>query len=701
MNSLRIKYIPVILFFLMTHLAGIAQKVNVQVIKTAKAGLAEWQILDGQYRQVVSGNDFFREDTISFSLEAGNRYLLQVSILEIYQDNAALCSLWLNGAPLLLVNTDAGIGDHFYPFFTGVRTEGDKIIGGTDANIAEFPWQVYYTSGSYLCGGTVISANWVMTAAHCTKNKDGSNIPVSEMLVKAGATNPFDRNQGEEYRVSEVIVHESFNRQTLSNDIALLRLSVPIDVQNAEPIKLVTDADKEEGATDPGVISWVTGWGLTKVSPEVFPVNLQKVQMPIVSNAQASIVWGVIPSNILMAGYRDGNKDACNGDSGGPMVVQVSGEYRLAGITSWGSENCNTYSGFTEVSAFGTWIRTKTGITEYAPPVPSGDALVCGGVVSGTYSIEPQPGVSEYEWQLYPEGAGVIAGNSESADVTWNSKYFGEATVKLRVTIDNKLSEWSRRYVDIARNTKIISQPEDMVLCAGQTINLDIDAEGHNLRYNWYKNGVFANSFLTGNYSISNASTGHSGEYMCEIAGSCGTLNTEVIDVTVHPVTVISSLSPDITVNFGDDVTLEVIADGHALNYKWEKNDEIIEDASTSILALMNADAGDIGLYRATVTGTCGTEISGRSYVYVRKEEASKDPEVFLWPTITRGEINVALSTDDSYNISIFSSSGEIIRELKNCRYQTTVHVDNYARGLYIISVYNSKLRKNQKFIKE
>jgi len=144
-------------------------------------------------------------------------------------------------------------------------------------------------------------------------------------------------------------------------------------------------------------MSWITGWGLTKVSPQVLPVTLQKVQLPIISNAQASTVWRSISSTDIMAGYLNGNKDACNGDNGGPMVVPVFGEYKLAGIISWGSSNCNTYGAYTRVSDFDTWISTSTGIPKaYKPPSPVGDTLICQGAGPDQYSIAKLPSATDY-----------------------------------------------------------------------------------------------------------------------------------------------------------------------------------------------------------------------------------------------------------------------------------------------------------------
>ena len=67
-----------------------------------------------------------------------------------------------------------------------------KITGGTDALISDFPWQVFFISGNEQCGGSIINGKWVITAAHCTKNADGSSILPSQMSVKVGANNPYN-----------------------------------------------------------------------------------------------------------------------------------------------------------------------------------------------------------------------------------------------------------------------------------------------------------------------------------------------------------------------------------------------------------------------------------------------------------------------------------------------------------------------------
>ena len=699
---LHMKRFLFISFLSLIQLSLFSQKVTVQVIRKGNADFSGWRIMNEQYKTVFAGDEKMCNDSVSFTLEANRHFFLKISVPEPYNTDTTLFSLLINGEPILLVNSEIGPGDHLLPFFTGMRSRDIKITGGTDALISDFPWQVYYESANYLCGASIIGDNWVVTAAHCTENDNGSAISVSDMTIKVGATDPSNEPDGWKYSISEVIIHEGYNNQTLENDIALLKVNGPINYPNAVSIKLVNADDVAEGVIIPGVMSWVTGWGLTKVSPDVFPSNLQKVQLPIVSTAQAATVWGSIPNTDLMAGYLLGNKDACNGDSGGPLVVPVFGEYKLAGIVSWGSSECNNYGAYTRVSDFVTWITGKTGIVkDYKPPTPAGETTVCQGELNSQYSIGILPAASAYKWELLPGNAGTVTGNSENATVLWNTDYIGIAEVILRVTIDNKVSDWSKLNVNIVQNTKLTSQSKDTTICSGQPIILSVTAEGYQLNYKWSKNGQIIQSGSSGQLNIANTSVDNSGIYSCDIADYCKTVFSNPINLTVLPLTDISSISPDTEVPFGNNVTLEVNAEGHNLIYQWQKNAVNIANSDTSKLYLPNVNATDIGLYQTIVKGTCGTENSDLVYLYVRKDINSAASEVFVWPTITSNEFNVALSNDGRYNVQILNSMGQLFREQTNCRYQTTFNISAMPRGVYIINIFNGNFRKSVRVIKE
>jgi secreted trypsin-like serine protease len=673
-----------------------AQKVPVKLLMTKNAGQSDWQILDDQNISVISGAVSPGSDSLMYNLNPNKYYFLRISVTSVSSPDTSLYTLYINDEPILLINSGIGTGDHLFPFFTGTKALNAKITGGTTALISDFPWQVYYISGDFRCGGSIINGNWVVTAAHCTKNSTGGAISASEMFVRVGANNPSNLSEGKTYAVSAAVVHEAYDDGTLLNDIALLKLKDTINFSNATPINLVTPADVSAGAIVPGVLSWVTGWGLTSVSPKVIPSSLQKVQLPVISNAQAASVWGSsITATDLMAGYLNGNKDACNGDSGGPMVVPVSGENRLAGIVSWGSSQCNTYGAYTRVSDFNTWILKSTGF------LPKGDSIVCKGVTSSQYTINPVPGATAYQWIMSPSTAGTITGNGKTASILWNSGYTGKVTLIVRATAYSKIEDWYRLSVRVAAPTVILSQSSDTVICAGKPVTLTVKTTGYNQMYKWTKNGQVVQNEAFPALTISSSTVDDSGNYQCQVTGACGSALSSPVKLTVYPVTKITSVSPDIEAPFGSEVTLQVAADGHDLIYEWQKNGSPVSNSNSSVFVLSGTNASNIGIYRSKVTGTCGVEISDSIYVYVKRADFTSDPEVFLWPSITSSEFAVALSKDTEYSIQIYSTTGRKIREMLNCRYQTNVNISTLPKGVYIIEVFTSGFRKSIKVIKD
>ena len=696
------KRILVIPFLLLTGSFLNAQKVNVEIVKTEHASSSSWQVLNEYYQPVSASYMYPGDDPVIIVLDADRRYYLQISFYEIYNSDTSLYSVKIGGEAKLIIGSANEPGDHFFPFFTGVKTDQAKITGGANANISEFPWQVYFLSGDYMCGGTIISDEWILTAAHCTKNKSGGYTSVTEMSVIAGTNNPYTATERKKYGISEVIVHEKYDNTTLEYDIALLRLKRPVIDENARPIKLVSAYNVKEGATDPGVMAWVTGWGLTKVDPKVLPSILQKVQVPIVSNLTASFVYKNIPSTVIMAGYLNGTRDACNGDSGGPLIVDVSDEYKLAGIVSWGNSSCNSFGGYTRVSSFGSWIRSKTGIKEeYVPMKPLGDSVICQNTNKGSYSIESLSGAAAYAWKLTPADAGTITWDSNKATVLWHNDYVGNASIKLQVNIEDVLSEWSVLRTRLVKNTRLINQSDDIVLCAMQPLIINVSAEGHNLIYEWYKNDNLLQNRNQDEIIFSSASTDNSGVYKTIISGYCGTVFSENTEVTVHPLTNILSVSNETMIAFGDDFALDVSAEGHNLNYQWEKDGRLLEVSNIPVHFIPQMNAEDIGLYKVIVSGTCGTKTSDSIYVYVETGDNSHEPDIFVWPTLTENEFNIAPDYDDLYDIDLYNSMGRIVLRKTKCRYQSSVDISQMAAGIYIVRVYNSNFSRSIRVIRK
>jgi hypothetical protein len=235
--------------------------------------------------------------------------------------------------------------------------EGPRIVGGEDTPIELRPWQVSLQDHAlHFCGGSILDARWVVTAAHCVET------PVPNLQVVAGVSRLSD-NSGQSIRVARVFSFPGYHDVTRGRDVALLQLESPLDLSSPRvaAISLVTPADEEAGVTAPGVMGTVSGWGRTVDGGFGGPDHLQAVDVPLISNAAASEAYGIpLTDDQLSAGYLgQGGQDACQGDSGGPLTVPgLHGSPQLAGIVSWGS-TCAAPDApgvYARASAFHGWL---------------------------------------------------------------------------------------------------------------------------------------------------------------------------------------------------------------------------------------------------------------------------------------------------------------------------------------------------------
>ena len=663
--------------------------------------ILEWSVSDENYSTIISSEMYDNEDSIDFFLPVNQHYYLDVSIIDPGFSDSIVFNLQINGNDILTI-LDTKEGDLSLPFFTGNFGNQLKIIGGTDADIEDFPWQVYLRAGNYLCGGSIISEKWVLTAAHCAFDEDEKLIPPEEMSIKVGTSYPGSLAAGDLYYVENVIIHEGYTSEGYLNDIALLELKETIDFSVANYIELISIDEVEAGAADPGVLSWVTGWGLTSIDPDEFPSSLQKVELPIVANASVRSVWGNVHESVLMAGYLDGNKDACKGDSGGPLVVPVGRNYRLAGIVSWGAEDCSTYGGYTSISSFEDWIRSNSGVERrFIPDEPYGDSIICQTVLLTEYTPIPVVGVNNYEWILIPAEAGTIHKNNNVAEVNWSESFIGTAELGIRGFFDGAYTEWTYKSIEKVNITSVISQSVDTSLCSGFSIVLSVDAEGRDLFYTWTRNGEFLNSGSENLISFHSLSSENSGNYLCEINGMCGNTTSENIFLDVYPTTEITFTSKDQDLNIGDGTILEVISEGHDLSYFWYKDGNQIPEEDLSYLVINELDAEDIGNYTAAVSGTCGTEESDSIYLFVsgKKDNEVENARAILWPTLLENEMTIAIDSDEIYNITIYDLYGKLIRSIPDCQYQTVISGNDLSSGTYILKLDTRNYQETFRFI--
>lgn len=243
-----------------------------------------------------------------------------------------------------------------------LQSSEQDIVGGTNTTIEANPWQVSLqsSSGSHFCGGSVLTADWILTAQHCVAG--GGTVG----RVMAGSTSRSGGASTTQTRtVSQIVRYPGYVDANLGKDVALLRLSSPLDLSGAsvKAIPIVTAADAAAGVTNPGVVSRVTGWGTLTSGGSTLPTTLQTVDVDVLSNSQAQSSY---PQETItadqLAAARAG-KDSCQGDSGGPLTVVKDGVRVLAGVVSWGYGCADArYPGmYARVSSFESWINTTIG----------------------------------------------------------------------------------------------------------------------------------------------------------------------------------------------------------------------------------------------------------------------------------------------------------------------------------------------------
>ncbi len=246
-----------------------------------------------------------------------------------------------------------------------------QIVGGGNAAIGELPWQVIVYPGPYLCGGTLIDVNWVVTAAHCVVDENGAAMSPGLVKVVAGEYRLASSDGTEQPRgVKQLYVHPSYDANSSDNDIALLHLDAPVTVGSSVGAIARVESPAQDNLAAPGVEAMVSGWGAVAEGGALAD-TVQKVRVPIVSNATCNSAYGGgISANMMCAGLAAGGKDSCQGDSGGPLVVPDGGGWRLAGVVSFGTGCAQPgfYGVYTRVAQYAGWIA---GYVSGATPTPT------------------------------------------------------------------------------------------------------------------------------------------------------------------------------------------------------------------------------------------------------------------------------------------------------------------------------------------
>ncbi|XP_057684920.1 suppressor of tumorigenicity 14 protein homolog [Corythoichthys intestinalis] len=245
------------------------------------------------------------------------------------------------------------------------KFKSTRIVGGQDAEAGEFPWQVSLQTKRFghLCGASLISPGWLVTAAHCVQD-DGRNKfhqPDTWFAYMGLHTQRNIGNTVEKRNIKRIIPHPNYNDYTFDNDIALMELESPVAYSDfIQPICLpAAQHDFPVGST-----VTITGWGAQREGGTAATV-LQKAQVRTINYTVCDkLLGGQLTTRMMCAGILAGGVDACQGDSGGPLTIPSGIRNFLGGVVSWG-DGCarrNKPGVYTTVTKFRGWIKQNTGV---------------------------------------------------------------------------------------------------------------------------------------------------------------------------------------------------------------------------------------------------------------------------------------------------------------------------------------------------
>ncbi|MDT0483020.1 MULTISPECIES: S1 family peptidase [Streptomyces] len=223
------------------------------------------------------------------------------------------------------------------------------IVGGTTTTTTSYPFMMQITDASQnqFCGGTLVSATKVVTAAHCMVGETTSSVRV------VGGRTYLNGTNGTVSRVSKIWINPDYTDATNGDDVAVLTLSTSMPYTTASYV-----SSSQTSVYAAGTTARIVGWGTTSESGSSSN-QLRTATVPIVSNSSCASSYGsdFVASDMVCAGYTSGGVDTCQGDSGGPLLIGGV----LAGITSWG-EGCAEagYPGiYTRLTTFSSLVTAQ------------------------------------------------------------------------------------------------------------------------------------------------------------------------------------------------------------------------------------------------------------------------------------------------------------------------------------------------------
>jgi len=229
----------------------------------------------------------------------------------------------------------------------------EKVVGGHQAVPGDHGHMTaMIRNGAFICGASLVNVRWIITAAHCIFGSSNVNAYV---LNVGGHDRLSVETWVQPMRVERLIMHPQYSSATLRHDIALMKTTTPVIIDNYYIIPICIPDGSEDWA---GTLGWATGWG-TLFSGGSVSRYLMQVNMLHLTHDRCKQRFGASVDTALQmcGGEIGGNIDTCQGDSGGPYIFYSSRNSRwyLIGITSWGY-GCGDGGVYTRTSGYYNWV---------------------------------------------------------------------------------------------------------------------------------------------------------------------------------------------------------------------------------------------------------------------------------------------------------------------------------------------------------
>ncbi|XP_067618419.1 collagenase-like [Eurosta solidaginis] len=234
-----------------------------------------------------------------------------------------------------------------------------RIANGQTAVAGQFPYQagllLYYGEDFHFCGGSLISEEWVLTAAHCTLN-------AVTVVVFLGSINHLDAIVQLEVYECDITIHSEFDIETARNDISLIKIPAVTCPPAIQPVSLPNRASRSQDYVRNTVVA--SGWGYTSDTPTSNSRVLQFAYFRVISNEVCARSYdSSIIDNGKICTATDNHIKLLSGDSGGPLVL-TSSNIQIGIMSIVSVEGCETDLPpvYTRVTSYLDWIRDKTNI---------------------------------------------------------------------------------------------------------------------------------------------------------------------------------------------------------------------------------------------------------------------------------------------------------------------------------------------------